>query len=60
MNFKIFKKKLIMSELATPESIIRSRRLLQEKYPDFRGKYYAERHEQEELLKHQLKLDFFD
>lgn len=60
MKFKAFKKKLIMSELATAESITRSRRLLQEKYPDLRGKFYEERHQQEELLKNQLKMDFFD
>lgn len=60
MDFKKFRKKLILGELATPESITRSRRLLQEKYPDLRGKFYEERHQQEELLKRQLKMDFFD
>jgi hypothetical protein len=58
MSFGTFKRKLIMGELATPESATRSRRLLQEKYPDLRGKFYAERHDQEELLKHQLRIDF--
>lgn len=60
MKFKEFRRRVIMGELATPESITRSRRLLQEKYPDLRGEYYNERHEQEELLKRQLRMDLFD
>lgn len=58
MKFKEFRKKLIMGELATPESITRSRRKRQEKYPELRGKFYEERHDQEELLKTQFKIDF--
>lgn len=59
MNFDSFHKKLITGKFATPESITRSRRRLQEKYPELRGDLYSVRHEQEQLLlKNQIKMDF--
>jgi uncharacterized phage-like protein YoqJ len=56
MTFKQFKYNLIMGKLGLAETIMRSRRLIQEKYPSLRGKMYAERHSAEELLKNQMKL----
>ena len=55
-SFKKFKYKLIMGRIGLPESIMRSRRLLQKRHPSLRGLLYAERHEAEELMKTQMRL----
>lgn len=58
MSFKGFKYKLIMGRLALPESIMRARRRLQAKYKSLRGSLYIQRHQAEEDMKKQMKLDF--
>lgn len=53
---KKLKYQLIMGRLAGPESLFRTRRLLQQKHEILRGELYAQRHQAEELMKTQLKL----
>ena len=58
MTFKQFKYKLIMGKIGLPESIMRSRRMIQEnpENANLRGKMYAKRHKAEETMLNQLKL----
>lgn len=58
LSYLKFQLKLIMGEFATPESITRSRRSLQEKFEILRGLNYADRHKAEELMRRQTKLEF--
>lgn len=55
-SFKRFKYKLIMGKIGLPESIMRARRLMQEKHPSLRGKLYLKRQKAEELMLNQLQL----
>lgn len=55
-SVKKFKYKFIMGRLGLPETIMRSRRLLQSKHQSLRGKMYAQRHEAEQLMSTQMKL----
>jgi len=55
-SFKKFKYRLIMGKLGLPETIMRSRRLLQAKHKSLRGSLYAERHQAEENMINQMKL----
>ena len=48
---EIFKNK----ELASTESIRRSRQKLQQEFPELRGKYYKERNKNQEQVKEDLK-----
>ena len=56
MSFKKFKYKLIMGRIGLPETIMRSRRLLQSKHSQLRGLLYNERHDAEESMKNQMRL----
>lgn len=59
-TFKSFKFKLIMNKITTPESIGRTRRILQAKYADLQGTIYQHRKRAEEMVRekfrNQLKL----
>jgi len=57
-SFKKFKFNLIMGKLSLPESVMRSRRALQEKYPSLRGELYEPRKKAEKAMNKQMKLDF--
>jgi len=57
-SFDKIKEMLYLGKLATPESITRSRRKLQEKNVELRGKLYKERHEIEKLMRNQIKMNF--
>lgn len=54
---KKLKYNVIMNRLASPETIGRSRRRLQEKNSFLRGLLYRERHDAEENMRNQMKLD---
>lgn len=56
MSVKSCRYKVIMGKLALMETIMRTRRMLQEKHESLRGKMYAKRKRAEELMKTQLKL----
>ena len=56
-TFKKLKYNVIMGRLASPSTIERSRRRLQEKNPSLRGKMYKQRHNAEEAMRNQMKLD---
>lgn len=56
-SFKQFKEALAAKKIATPESISRSRRSLQEKIVSLRGKLYLARHRAEIDYINQLRLD---
>lgn len=58
LSYLQFKSKLILGELSTPETISRSRRLLQEKHVELRGEKYEPRHRAEELMRNQIKMEF--
>lgn len=55
-TFKSFKFKLVMNKITTPESIGRTRRLLQEKHYHLRGTIYKYRKHAEDKFRNQLKL----
>lgn len=55
-SFKQFKYNLILNKFATPETITRSRRKIQEKNSSLRGELYKQRHQAEEDMRSQLKL----
>lgn len=55
-TFKSFKFKLIRNKITTPESIGRTRRLLQEKHFELRGTIYKYRKHAEDKFRNQLKL----
>ncbi len=55
-SFKKFKYRLIMGKIGLPESLMRSRRLMQSKHPSLRGKLYAARHKAEKEVRTQMKL----
>lgn len=57
MSFKKFKYKLIMNKIASPETIGRSRRRLQEKNVSMRGSLYKQRHAAETTMRNQMKMD---
>lgn len=57
MSFKQLKYKVIMGKYASPSTIERSRRRLQEKNPELRGKLYKQRHNAEKDMRNQMKLD---
>lgn len=57
MSFKKLKYGVIMGKYASPSTIERSRRRLQEKNPQLRGKLYKQRHNAEEAMRNQMKLD---
>ena len=57
-TFLKIKEMLYLGKLATPESITRSRRKLQEKHFELRGKLYDERHKLEALMQRQIKMNF--
>lgn len=56
MSAKKVKYMTIMGKLAIPESISRTRRMLQGKHEQLRGEMYEPRHQAEEMMKTQLKL----
>lgn len=57
-SFANFKKALISKEIASPETIGRSRRKLQENHISLRGKLYNARHKAEEQFINQYKIEF--
>ena len=57
-RFTAFKRNLVKGNFATPETITRCRRKLQEKHVELRGDNYAERHNEEEKVRNQIKLSF--
>lgn len=54
-TFKSFKYKLVMNKITTPESIGRTRRLLQARYPDMQGTIYQYRKHAEEKVRERLR-----
>lgn len=56
-SFKKLKYNVIINKLASPETIGRSRRRLQEKNPHLRGALYKQRHNAEENMRNQMKLE---
>lgn len=58
MTYGSLKSKLITGQFASPESIGRCRRALQQKYITLRGKLYEIRHQADEKFRTQYKLDF--
>lgn len=58
MLYKSFQDKLILGKFATPESVSRTRRSLQERNISLRGKLYEERHKAEQMYKNQYSLSF--
>lgn len=57
-EFSELKTMLISNRLSTPSSIVRSRRSIQLKNVSLRGLLYAERHNQEIIMKNQMKIEF--
>ncbi len=57
MTYKSLQTKLYIGKFASPESIGRCRRLLQEKHPTLRGKLFDERHKAEDKFRTQYKLE---
>ena len=55
--YSSIQKMLIKGKLSTPETITRSRRLLQQHHIDLRGIMYESRRIQEDLMRNQMKLD---
>ncbi len=58
MTYKTLQAKLLTGKFASPESIGRARRGLQEKHPTLRGKLYDKRHQADERFRNQYKLEF--
>ncbi len=58
MTYKAFQAKLVSGVFASPESVGRVRRSLQERYITLRGKLYDKRHQADERFKNQYKFDF--
>lgn len=58
MTYNSLKSKLITGEFASPESIGRCRRSLQQRYITLRGKLYEIRHQADEKFRTQYRLDF--
>lgn len=57
-SFKKFKYKLIMGIYASPDTIGRARRKLQQKYKELRGAKYKERHDAEKEMSNQMSFQF--
>ncbi len=58
MSYQSLQAKLLTGKFASPESIGRCRRSLQERHPTLRGKLYSKRHQAEEKFRTQYKLEF--
>ena len=54
-SYSAFKKLLLGEKITTPETITRTRRKLQEKYPELRGELYEKRKHIEQLVKNELQ-----
>ncbi len=57
MTYRSLQAKLISGKFASPESVGRIRRALQQRYISLRGKLYDKRHQADERFKNQYKLD---
>lgn len=57
-SIRKFKYRLIMGKYASPESIGRARRRLQEKNESLQGKLYKERHNAEKEMTNQMSFEF--
>ncbi len=57
-KMQTFKKRLITGKYAMGDSITRTRRILQAKYKSLQGKLYNQRHQAEQRVTNQIKLDF--
>ena len=60
MFLENFQAKLIVGEFGIPESITRSRRMLQRKHVSLRGNLYEERHNADTTFTDQYRLEFDD
>lgn len=58
MSFLKFKVGLINGKFATPETITRSRRKLQEKHIEYRGALYEQRKKAEKIVANQIVMEF--
>lgn len=57
-SYEDFKELLVKGDLAVPSTIIRTRRKLQERYPELRGEKYAERQRMDRSIRNQIKMNF--